>query len=123
MASFHRERSFVTTPYGEKMQSLQPAHAPSPPPLDEHHTTALKLYSRAIRGYRHLLENGKATPVLTLLSCVLFICVEVIRDNIFGVVPLFMNGRNLLKMFESNIDEEKGHGGYLHGCIYFKIML
>lgn len=45
------------------------------------------------------MDSGKATPLHAMLSCVLFICVEVLRDNVFATLALFSKGMNLLKQF------------------------
>ena len=58
------------------------------------------------------MENGKATPVLALLSCTLFICIELIRDNVFGVFSLFERATGLLRQFGPVVEEEKNNGAY-----------
>lgn len=74
-----------------------------PPELDEHHAHALKLYGRAIQLLTTRINDGDASPATALLSCVLFICVETIRDNILAAMGLFVQGMNLLK----DIDRSK----------------
>lgn len=68
----------------------------TPQPLDAHHASALKAYNRAIVDFRQKLNNGKASLLLALISCLLFICIEVIRDDIYQALALFTHGGNLL---------------------------
>lgn len=81
---------------------VQPAM--SRPPLDEFHADALMHYNRAMRRFKERLDEGKATPLLALLTCALFICTEVIRDNVFGALVLFTQGVKLLKEYEPGAD-------------------
>lgn len=55
------------------------------------------------------MKEGKATSIAALLSCVLFICIETIRDNVFGAMGLFVQGTNMLKQIDRTkmtLDEE-----------------
>lgn len=88
----------------------KPGHAPdhdnpgtsfeAPTPLDGHHLHALKLYNRAIRSLSAQIAEGKASQAVALLSCVLFICIETIRDDVFAAMTLFTQGINMLKRIE-----------------------
>ncbi|KAK5114133.1 hypothetical protein LTR62_002703 [Meristemomyces frigidus] len=91
----------ISQPIGDGMKT--PALATigfedGPPPLNQHHAAALRAYNRAIVQLRHKLEDGKASPLLALASCVLFLCIEVIRDNVFGALALFAKGNGLLDL-------------------------
>lgn len=44
-----------------------------PPPLDKYHAQALTRFNRALFNFKLTVENGKATPSLALLSCLLFV--------------------------------------------------
>lgn len=68
-------------------------------PLDPHHAAALKAYNRAMHDFRQQVESGKATPLLALFSCLLFITIEVIRDDIVAALALFSKGTELMKQF------------------------
>ncbi|KAK5125987.1 hypothetical protein LTR85_011342 [Meristemomyces frigidus] len=68
-------------------------------PLDPHHAAALKSYNKALQEFRQQMESGKGTPLLALFSCVLFITIELIRDDIVAVLGLFSKGTELLKQF------------------------
>ncbi|KAK4541983.1 hypothetical protein LTR36_007183 [Oleoguttula mirabilis] len=68
-------------------------------PLDPHHAAALKAYNRAMQDLRRRIESGKATPLLALFSCVMFITIEVLRDDLVAAVVLFTKGTELLKQF------------------------
>lgn len=95
--------------YPQYMASFsgKPGHAPdadypgtsfeSPTPLDGHHMRALGLYNRAIRSFSAQLTDGHTSHAVALLSCVLFICIETMRDDMFAVMTLFTHGRKMLK--------------------------
>lgn len=82
-----------------KTPTLQTGHPANPPPLDQHHATALKAYNRAIQGFRRKVDAGRATPSLALLSCMLFVCIEIIRDDVFSALALLTKATELLKRF------------------------
>ncbi|KAK5134557.1 hypothetical protein LTR08_006342 [Meristemomyces frigidus] len=67
--------------------------------LDSHHADALKSYNRAMRTFRQSIESGEGTPLLALLSCVLFITIEIIRDDVAAALTLWLKGSGLLKQF------------------------
>jgi hypothetical protein len=91
----------IEQPIGDGMKT--PAlHTTKITTLDQHHTRALKVYNRAMTGFRQAMETGRASPVHALLSCVLFICIEVIRDNVFAALGVLDHGTELLKRL-SNI--------------------
>ena len=109
LVSFHPPTN--VSPRSGKIAALQMAHPSHPQPPDEHHTSALRLYNRAIRSVKQRMEDGTGTPLIALLSCVLFICIEVIRDNVFGALSLFTRGSGLLREFGAQIEaDEKGNG-------------
>ena len=81
-----------------------------PPRVDENHINALRAYNRAIRTLNQRMNDGTVTPLLMLLSCVLFICIEVIRDNVFAAITLYTSGFNMLKQYDSAIVNENEQG-------------
>lgn len=97
-------KSFLTPAHGPKetfgnVYTVHPAI--SRPNIDEHHAKALKHYNRAIRKFDQKMSEGTASPLLALVSCALFICVEIIRDNVFGGVSLFITGCSLTRQFST----------------------
>ena len=96
--------------WSRKIAALQIVHPNVPPPPDEFHSMALNLYNRAIRRFKQRVEDGKATPLLALLSCALFFCIELIRDNVYMALSLFTRGTGLLKEYAPIIAEEKNQG-------------
>ncbi|PIA89422.1 hypothetical protein CB0940_07636 [Cercospora beticola] len=70
-------------------------------PIEREHVKALKHYNRAISQFQKKMHDGSATPLLAMLTCTLFICIEIIRDNIFGGVSLFITGATLMRQFSS----------------------
>ena len=83
----------IELPRLSSKRRLQPAD-PFPfliRPPDEYHIRALQIYNRAMRGFQLRVEDGKATLLLALLSCLLFICIELIRDDIFLALSLLVS--------------------------------
>lgn len=70
------------------------------PTPDPHLAHALKFYNRSIQRFTAQMIQGKASHVVALLSCVLFICIETIRDNVLAAMGLFTQGTNLLKQVD-----------------------
>lgn len=65
--------------------------------LDNRGVLAIKHYNRAIRGLMEKVASGRATLLVAVLSCVLFICVEFLRDNVFAALNLYTQGYSMLR--------------------------
>ena len=78
--------------------------------LDGFHKNALEHYNDAIRALRRKILEGKVTPYLALLSCSLFLCIELIRDDVFAARELHRMGAGLLQQYEQSIETERGSG-------------
>lgn len=104
--------SFRENPYRSSLEErndldrLKVIHPNVPPPPDKFHSSALWQYNRAMRRLRERIETGTANAQLALVSCVLFFCIEVIRDNVFAAFGLVKRGVLLLRQFESTTPEE-----------------
>lgn len=86
--------------------SNTPPVAPTvkPPVIDPHHRLALIWYSRALSNVRNQLDKRSDTdPAVALLSCVLFICVEFLQENIFEALQLYQQGLQLISSLNSAI--------------------
>lgn len=70
-----------------------------PPPLDKYHAQALTRFNRALFNFKLTVENGKATPSLALLSCLLFTCIEMIRDHVFSAALLISQASDMIKQY------------------------
>lgn len=80
------------------VQTGQPRALPTS--IDEHRAYALKCYNKAIQALRTKVEAGKASPALVMLSSVLFMCIELIQDDLFAVSALLARASALLRDFE-----------------------
>jgi hypothetical protein len=49
------------------------------------------------------MSSGDGTPLLALLSCTMFLCIELIRDNIFVALQLYQRGVELSKQLGPGI--------------------
>lgn len=65
-------------------------------PLDAPHTRALNHYNRAISRVRTRVQDGSIKPLTAMLSCLLFLCLEIIRDNVVVAITLFQRGIEML---------------------------
>lgn len=73
--------------------------------LSHQHELAVKHYNRAIARLIENVATGRATLLVALLSCVLFICVEILRDNVFAALNLFTKGYQILRYVCSSIKD------------------
>jgi Fungal Zn(2)-Cys(6) binuclear cluster domain len=64
---------------------------------DSVHRQALKWYNRSISRLREQIEQDAASASVALLSCLLFICVELLQNNIAGALSLFQNGIKMMR--------------------------
>ncbi|RMY64056.1 hypothetical protein D0863_10094 [Hortaea werneckii] len=104
LQTFSPERGdVVRQPIGDGMKTpaLQTGHPRTVPiTINEHRAYALKSYNKAMQAFRVRVEAGKASPALVLLSSVLFICIELIQDDIFNTSALLMRTAGLMREFE-----------------------
>lgn len=108
MVSFRRNPYDRTPADKERSEKLEILHPNVPPPPDKHHARALQKYNEAIRQFKNQIEQGSAAPHLILTSCALFLCIEVIRDNVFAALSLVNNGMKLLKDYGSTFAQGQG---------------
>ena len=55
----------------------------------------------AIRQFKDRVARGLATPSLVLTTCLLFYCIETIRDNVFAALALVKHGVGMLEHYTS----------------------
>ncbi|KXT16462.1 hypothetical protein AC579_1782 [Pseudocercospora musae] len=72
-----------------------------PPIIDEHHASALRHYNKAIKAVTSRVPQGSASPALLLFTCILFMCIEVVRDDIFAAMVLRQKRDALLGQFSA----------------------
>lgn len=63
---------------------------------NEHHQLALRAYSRALSRFRDLSKLRLTALPLAMISCVLFVCIESLQDNIHDALSLLKVGCKLL---------------------------
>ncbi|CZT21123.1 uncharacterized protein RCC_06984 [Ramularia collo-cygni] len=69
--------------------------------IDNNYASALRYYNRSMKTLRKQVEANKASTLLALVSCMLFTCIEVIRDSVFSALALLTNGIKLLEQVSS----------------------
>ncbi|KAJ5126784.1 hypothetical protein N7448_007563 [Penicillium atrosanguineum] len=57
---------------------------------------ALNWYSRSMSSVRSQIERGNADPYISLISCVLFICIETIQGRVEEALQLYRQGVQLI---------------------------
>lgn len=62
----------------------------------EIHERALSWYSRSIRSIHEKIRNGKLDPAVSLVSCALFIVIEILQGNMTAARALYYQGVHLL---------------------------
>ena len=112
LATFRDNASPTSASNCDEVAAPQNPHFNDLPPPDEFHANALRLYNRAIRGFQQRMKEGQVTPLLALLSCALFSCIEVIRDDVFAALSLFERGNEMLNQYASTIAKQKDQAPY-----------
>jgi hypothetical protein len=84
--------SFYSNPSGNVVE----------PATTKFHSEALRHYNRAINTVKQFIESGKASPIMALLSCSLFVCIELIRDNVYVALQLYQKGVALIDQCDAN---------------------
>ena len=72
-------------------------------PNDDHHHTALTLYGKAMSKFAGYAPSDRPSLATALTTCVLFICVEMLEDNIGRGTTLLRVGFNLLAEFNQEL--------------------
>lgn len=65
--------------------------------IDMQYARALRYYNRSMSMLRDEATSGRTSPTIALLSCVIFIAVELIRDNVFAALALLNRGARLVR--------------------------
>lgn len=81
-----------------------PDHGYGTTSIDANHERALTFYNRAIKGFKQHMNDGTASPTLALVSCILFVCVETIRDNVNDAMHLYARGIGMLNQYSTLIN-------------------
>ncbi len=98
----HFLASFYSNPQGKGQ--LQGADV-----LEDSHAEALRHYNRALRAFRSFsAQSENVAPGLLLLSCSIFICIEMIRDNVFAALKLYQQGVSLIQQL-GNASKDHTH--------------
>lgn len=80
----------------ERMKMLQTGDPFGNYRVDQHHASALRYYNRSIAVLKARLAGGDLSPTLVLLSSLLYIAIEIIRDNVFVALDLFSQSISLM---------------------------
>ncbi|KAL2841533.1 hypothetical protein BJX68DRAFT_172989 [Aspergillus pseudodeflectus] len=67
-----------------------------PSPRSRSHREALTWYSRSLRKIQHQIDQGLADYTVALVTCVLFLCIEILQGNIKAAMSLYHRGVQLL---------------------------
>jgi hypothetical protein len=87
---------------GALQKSRQSTPTSSPPPYsaplhDTHYEFALNTYQKAITGLRERLAIGNASPKVALITCLLFVCFEIIHGDLEAALAQVFSGVCLLQ--------------------------
>ncbi|KAL2824315.1 hypothetical protein BDW59DRAFT_87890 [Aspergillus cavernicola] len=72
-----------------------------PSPRSESHREALTWYSRSINRVQRQIQRGVADYTVAIVSCVLFICIEMLQGNVKAALMLSQHGAQLMAMAKS----------------------
>ena len=89
------------------------------PVSDADHRLALHWYARALSNMSNQFPHDRIEPVITLCSCILFICIELMQDNVEASLQLLEKGAQMISKLEALNTSQKGVAGtaLLHDII------
>jgi hypothetical protein len=73
-----------------------PNYSPKRPVKDRNHLQALLWYNRSLSKLRCKIDQGTTDASVALISCILYICIELLQDNVTEVLQLYHRGVKLL---------------------------
>jgi len=76
------------------------------PVTNEEHRRALKWYSKSITGLQERMSHGMTWSATTVITCILYICIECLQDNTTEAVAL---SQRAVAMMEMIAEDEHGH--------------
>jgi hypothetical protein len=79
-----------------------PRNSPGTPAKDPAHQQALVWYSRSLSKLRKGLAKGTTNDTIVLISCILYICIELLQDNVTEVLQLYHHGAGIISKWNSN---------------------
>ncbi|KAF9893530.1 hypothetical protein FE257_010842 [Aspergillus nanangensis] len=79
---------------------------PLPAVRDQRHREALSWYARSLGALQKRLERSSLDPAVALISCVLFITIELLQGNMAAAVALYRQGIRLIARSESESESE-----------------
>jgi len=82
---------------------LRESFMKGPGRLHDNANLALRQYTKALEGTRKSLEDHVPTLIVTLISCVLFTCFEILRGQLASAVMHLRNGLNILRSSDVHI--------------------
>ncbi|KAL2812175.1 hypothetical protein BJX63DRAFT_260393 [Aspergillus granulosus] len=72
-----------------------------PFPRSRSHREALTWYARSLRKIQDQIDQGVADCAVALVTCVLFLCIEILQGNVKAALSLYHRGALLLSSGES----------------------
>lgn len=67
------------------------------PVVDEEHRRALQWYGRSMTGLRNRIQQTTTPSATVLISCILYICIECLQDNIAEAVSLYQRAIEMMR--------------------------
>ncbi|KAK5061418.1 hypothetical protein LTR84_007961 [Exophiala bonariae] len=68
-----------------------------PPVVDAEHRRALTWYGRSMTGLRHRMQQTTTPSATDIISCILYICIECLQDNISEAVALYQRAVAMMR--------------------------
>ncbi|KAL5337454.1 hypothetical protein BJX70DRAFT_369430 [Aspergillus crustosus] len=66
-------------------------------PRSKTHSDALVWYSRSLKSLQDQIQRGVVNHAVALVSCVLFLCIEMLQGNVKGALILYHQGMQLME--------------------------
>ncbi|ETI21440.1 hypothetical protein G647_07787 [Cladophialophora carrionii CBS 160.54] len=74
---------------------------------DDNHRLAVKWYSKSLHGLQKRMTHGSVSPGMLMVTCLLYISIECLQDNLDGAMVLYYRALAM-----NNMLAEKGAGNY-----------
>ncbi|KIW64468.1 hypothetical protein PV04_09400 [Phialophora macrospora] len=85
---------------------------------DDNHRLAVKWYNKSLRGLQKRMAHGSMSPAMLMVTCLLYIGIECLQDNLDGAMVLYYRAlamNNMLAM--KDVDSHSRHVGSFEGTV------
>ena len=86
--------------YSRYSRSYRVPGSKTAPVINEEHRRAMTWYGKSIANLRRRLKQATARSATALISCILYICIEILQDNVAEAVALYQRAVAMMGTME-----------------------